>query len=58
MIFDDATIKDLSTFEDPHNFSIGISDVIVNGVPVLRDNELTGALPGRSIRGKGHRKEL
>lgn len=54
VIFDDATIKDRSTFEDPHHFSVGITDVVVNGVPVLRGNELTGALPGKSVRGKWH----
>jgi N-acyl-D-amino-acid deacylase len=54
VIFDPATIRDLSTFEDPHHFSTGVSDVIVNGVPVLRDGEMTGALPGRTLRGRGY----
>jgi hypothetical protein len=35
---------------------VGISDVVVNGVPVLRSGTITGALPGRSIRGMGYRK--
>ena len=54
VIFDPATIRDVSTFEDPHHYSEGITDVIVNGVPVLRDGKMTGALPGRSIRGRGY----
>ncbi|MDP9191622.1 MAG: D-aminoacylase [Acidobacteriota bacterium] len=54
VIFDPTTIRDLSTFEDPHHFSEGISDVIVNGVPVLRDGAMTGARPGRTIRGQGY----
>jgi N-acyl-D-amino-acid deacylase len=54
VIFDPATVGDRSTFDDPHHFSVGISSVIVNGVPVLRDGKMTGALPGRSIRGKGY----
>ena len=43
VVFDPDTIIDKSTFEDPHHFSEGISDVIVNGVPVLLGK---GALPG------------
>ncbi len=55
VIFDPAAIRDLATFEDPHHFSEGISDVIVNGVPVLRDGAMTGARPGKTIRGRGYR---
>jgi N-acyl-D-aspartate/D-glutamate deacylase len=55
VVFDPATINDPSTFEEPHHFSEGISDVIVNGVSVLRDGAMTGARPGRTIRGKGYK---
>jgi N-acyl-D-aspartate/D-glutamate deacylase len=55
IVFDPDTVRDVSTFEDPHHFSEGISDVVVNGVPVLRGGAMTGALPGKSIRGKGYR---
>ena len=55
VIFDPATVRDLSTFEDPHHFSEGISHVIVNGVPVLRDGAMTGAKPGKTIRGRGYK---
>ncbi len=57
IVFDPQTIRDVSTFEDPHHFSEGVSDVIVNGVPVLRDGVMTGAHPGRSIRGRGFTTE-
>lgn len=56
VVFDPATIRDVSTFEDPHHMSEGITDVVVNGVPVLRGGAMTGALPGRTIRGKGYTK--
>lgn len=56
VVFDPETIADKSTFTDVHHFSVGISDVIVNGVPVLRGGTMTGALPGKTIRGKGHRR--
>jgi dihydroorotase/N-acyl-D-amino-acid deacylase len=56
IVFDPATIRDVATFEDPHHFSEGVSDVIVNGTPVLRDGMMTPALPGRVLRGRGYRK--
>ena len=57
VVFDPATIVDHATFEQPHQYSTGVRDVFVNGVPVLRDGEHTGALPGRFVRGPGHTPE-
>lgn len=54
VVFDPDTVRDPATFEDPHQFSEGISDVIVNGVPVLRDGAMTTARPGRVLRGSGY----
>ena len=54
VVFDPQTIRDVATFEDPHHFSEAVSDVVVNGVPVLQSGAMTGKLPGRSIRGKGY----
>jgi N-acyl-D-amino-acid deacylase len=56
VVFDAARIRDVSTYEDPHHFSEGIIDVIVNGTPVLRDGTMTNALPGRVLRGRGYVK--
>jgi len=53
VIFDPATIADRATFEKPHQYSVGVKDVIVNGVPVLKDGEHTGAKPGRALWGPG-----
>lgn len=50
VVFDPNTVRDVSTYEDPHHFSEGVSHVIVNGVPVLKDGGMTGALPGRILR--------
>jgi N-acyl-D-amino-acid deacylase len=50
VVFDPATITDPATFENPHQYAVGIVHVIVNGVQVLREGEHTGAFPGRSIR--------
>src|SRR5688572_3602393 len=50
VVFDPKTVRDVSTYEDPHHFSEGVSHVIVNGVPVLKDGAMTGELPGRILR--------
>ena len=53
VIFDPATIQDHATFDRPHQYATGVRDVLVNGVPVLRDGEHTGATPGRAVDGPG-----
>jgi dihydroorotase/N-acyl-D-amino-acid deacylase len=49
-VFDPAKVQQRSTYDDPHHFSEGMSHVIVNGVPVLRNATMTGKLPGRVLR--------
>lgn len=50
-VFDPATVIDRATFEAPTTPSAGISQVVVNGVVVVRDGELVkGAMPGRAVR--------
>ncbi len=53
VIFDPTTIRDNATFDHPHQYATGVHHVLVNGVPVLRDGEHTGATPGRFVRGPG-----
>jgi N-acyl-D-amino-acid deacylase len=50
VVFDPKTIRDVSTYEDPHHFSEGVTHVIVNGTPVLQDGKMTGKLPGKVLR--------
>lgn len=50
IVFDPAKVQDRSTYEDPHHFSEGVAQVIVNGKFVLRDGKMTGELPGRVLR--------
>jgi N-acyl-D-amino-acid deacylase len=54
-VFDPATIADRSTFEQPHQLSVGVKLVFVNGTLVVRDGRHTGAKPGRVLRGPGAR---
>jgi N-acyl-D-amino-acid deacylase len=53
VVFDPAQIRDQATFEDPHRYATGVAHVLVNGIPVIRDGEHTGAFPGRVVRGPG-----
>ncbi len=53
VVFDDRTIIDLATPENPHQISRGVQHVFVNGVPVLQDGRHTGARPGRALKRAG-----
>ncbi len=55
IIFDPETIADRATFTQPHQLSVGVRDVWVNGVRVLHTGAHTGAKPGRALRGPGWR---
>jgi dihydroorotase/N-acyl-D-amino-acid deacylase len=55
VVFDPTTVADRATFEDPHQLSVGVRDVWVNGTRVLRDGAHTGATPGRAVFGPGRR---
>jgi len=55
VIFDPATIRDLATYDEPNQLSQGMEFVLVNGVPVIANGKMTGALPGKVIRGAGYR---
>ena len=57
VVFDPEKLRDAATFDEPHRFAEGVAHVIVNGTAVLRDGTMTGALPGRTIRGRGYVKK-
>src|SRR5215468_3077845 len=55
VVFDPATIKDVATFADPNQLSQGMEYVLVNGGLVIDQGKMTGALPGKVLRGAGYR---
>lgn len=55
VVFDPATIADRATFDQPHQYAVGVRDVIVNGTPALRDGAFADAYPGRALYGPGRR---
>jgi N-acyl-D-amino-acid deacylase len=55
-IFDQDRVIDRATFEQPHQFPVGIKYVIVNGVVTVDNEQHTGALAGQVIYGPGKRR--
>ncbi len=54
VIFDPATVRDRATFDNPNQLSEGMEYVLVNGVPVIDQGKMTGALPGKVLRGPAY----
>ena len=54
VIFDPNTIRDRSTYDAPNQLAEGMEYVLINGVPVLDNAKMTGALPGKVLRGPGY----
>ena len=53
VVFDPATVGDRATYAQPHQYTVGMKHVFVNGTQVLKDGEHTGATPGRALWGPG-----
>jgi dihydroorotase/N-acyl-D-amino-acid deacylase len=54
VVFDPATIRDGATFENPNQLAQGMDYVLVNGIPVIEEGKMTGARPGKVLRGPGY----
>ena len=55
VVFDPARVEDRATFEQPHQYAVGMRHVFVNGTQVLKDGAHTGATPGRAVWGPGRK---
>jgi dihydroorotase/N-acyl-D-amino-acid deacylase len=54
VVFDPDRIGDRATFEKPHQYSVGVHDVMVNGKFVLREGAVTSERPGRVLYGPSY----
>ncbi len=54
-VFDPAAVRDVATFELPHQYAEGFALVIVNGEVVLDAGRVTDARPGRVLYGPARR---
>jgi len=50
VLFDENTVADAATFQSPHQYSLGIPYVIVNGKLVIDNGKHTGVKSGQSLR--------
>jgi dihydroorotase/N-acyl-D-amino-acid deacylase len=50
-VFDPNTVRDLATFEQPHQYPEGVTLVVVNGQVACENGKMTSARPGRVIYG-------
>ena len=51
VVFDPARVRDLATFDKPHQYAEGISHVITNGQVVFEGGAMTAARPGVVLYG-------
>ena len=54
-IFDPETVRDRATFEQPHQYAEGVTQVIVNGQVAFEDGKMTAARPGQVLYGPSRR---
>lgn len=53
VIFDENTVSDKATFDQPHQYAVGFTKVIVNGETVFDGEKMTGKMSGQPLYGKG-----
>jgi N-acyl-D-amino-acid deacylase len=53
VVFDPEKVADRATFDQPHQYAVGMVHVFVNGRQVIRDGAHTAEKPGRALWGPG-----
>ena len=53
VIFNEAEVNDVSTFEKPHAYSKGFYFVMVNGVVTVENEKHLGVRAGKALMGLG-----
>jgi N-acyl-D-amino-acid deacylase len=56
VIFDPDTVIDQATFDQPHQYPLGITRVLVNGQVVFDGANMTGVKSGQAVMGPGKGK--
>lgn len=56
VVYDAATFRDASTFDDPHQYPVGIRHVFVNGEAAVYNGSPTGGRSGRILRHKSTKR--
>ena len=51
IVFDPAKVGDRATYEKPHQYSVGVNEVIVNGKLALHEGSVTSDRPGQVLVG-------
>ena len=49
-VFDEKTIAERATYEEPERLAVGMKYVVVNGKLAIENGKYTGALAGRALR--------
>jgi N-acyl-D-aspartate/D-glutamate deacylase len=53
VVFDPKAFRDAATFDDPHRYAPGVTNLFVNGQAAVADGRPTKALAGRALRHVG-----
>ena len=56
-VFDASKVKDMATFEKPHQYATGFEYVLVNGQVVYEGGRMTAARPGKVVYGPGRQND-
>ena len=56
-VFDRQAVADRATFEQPHQYAVGVTHVVINGQVAFENGAMTAARPGRVLYGPAKRRE-